>query len=168
MPSATWSSRTSRSAAASKAEYALDGWNPAKAGATGQSGWDTWALLDGNNANALEVRYLNGDGIDQHLARINRPAMRTGCCRSRMGSIGDVVEQQRRGDGCHRLRRLGQHPQRDELEQIAASTAGTATSMTPTLVCTRRRRGCMTRRRGGGFRRIRRGLMRAIGICIGM
>src|SRR5262249_23556464 len=71
--------------------YALDGWTPEKAGTTGQSGWDTWAHLDGSSV--LQTRSLEGDGIDQRLARTEG----TGgsaywTLTDRMGSVRDVVD----------------------------------------------------------------------------
>jgi RHS repeat-associated protein len=49
--------------------FAYDGWNPAKAGATGTSNFDIWAELNGNSS--LTTRYLDGDGIDQVFGRID-------------------------------------------------------------------------------------------------
>jgi hypothetical protein len=50
-------------------EYAVDGWNPAKAGSTGNSAFDVWAVMNGSGN--LQTRNLNGDGIDQILARVD-------------------------------------------------------------------------------------------------
>ena len=44
-----------------------DGWNPAKAGSTGNSNYDVWADLNADGS--LKTRYLNGDRVDQLLAR---------------------------------------------------------------------------------------------------
>jgi YD repeat-containing protein len=49
--------------------YALDGWDPAKADATGLSGFSTWAELNGNNQ--AQVGYLSGDVVDEVFARID-------------------------------------------------------------------------------------------------
>jgi RHS repeat-associated protein len=49
--------------------YALDGWDPAKADATGLSGFSTWAELNGSNQ--AQVGYLNGDVVDEVFARID-------------------------------------------------------------------------------------------------
>jgi RHS repeat-associated protein len=49
--------------------YALDGWEPAKAGSPGNAAWDVWADLDGNNH--LTTRYFRGDVVDQLFARID-------------------------------------------------------------------------------------------------
>ncbi len=51
--------------------YALDGWNPALAGSTGNSNWNVWADLDGLNSNALVSKYLRGDVVDQLFARVD-------------------------------------------------------------------------------------------------
>ena len=48
--------------------YAYDGWNPAKAGATGASNYDAWAVFTAGGS--LTSRQLQGDGIDQHLAYV--------------------------------------------------------------------------------------------------
>src|SRR5262249_8277100 len=49
--------------------FALDGWDPAKAGASGNAGWDVWADL--NSSNQLTTRYFRGDAVDQLFARID-------------------------------------------------------------------------------------------------
>jgi RHS repeat-associated protein len=49
--------------------YALDGWDPAKAGSPGNAAWDVWADLDGSNH--LTTRYFRGDVVDQLFARID-------------------------------------------------------------------------------------------------
>ena len=50
-------------------EYAVDGWNPAKAGSTGNSAFDVWAVMNGSGN--LQTYNVNGDGIDQILARVD-------------------------------------------------------------------------------------------------
>ncbi len=47
--------------------YAVDGWNPALAGSTGNANFNVWADLDGSND--LQTRYLHGDQVDQLFAR---------------------------------------------------------------------------------------------------
>jgi RHS repeat-associated protein len=47
----------------------VDGWNPALAGTTGNTRFNVWADLDGNNSNALLTRYFHGDQPDQLSAR---------------------------------------------------------------------------------------------------
>ncbi len=47
--------------------YAVDGWNPALAGQTGNANFNVWADLDGSND--LQTRYLHGDQVDQLFAR---------------------------------------------------------------------------------------------------
>ncbi len=47
--------------------YAVDGWNPALAGQTGNANFNVWADLDGSND--LLTRYLHGDQVDQLFAR---------------------------------------------------------------------------------------------------
>ena len=157
------------SSGSSKAEYALDGWNPAKAGATGQSGWDTWSQLDGNNNNLLEIRYLNGDAVDQLFARIaGTGGSAYWMLTDRMGSVRDVIDSSGDGAGPHQLRRLGQHPQPDELDVPRCLRVGRLPVRQPRRACTRRRPGSMTRRRAGGLVRIRWGLMRVTPTCIDM
>ena len=48
--------------------YALDGWDPAKAGAAGASGFDVWAEINGGS---LTTRYINGDILNQVFARVS-------------------------------------------------------------------------------------------------
>ena len=43
-------------------------WNPAKAGSTGNSAFDVWAVLNGSGN--LQTYNVNGDGIDQILAHV--------------------------------------------------------------------------------------------------
>jgi RHS repeat-associated protein len=50
-------------------KFAYDGWNPAKAGATGTSGFDVWGEM--NTSGILTARYLDGDGIDQVFGRFD-------------------------------------------------------------------------------------------------
>ena len=45
---------------------AYDMWNPAKMDATGNSGFDVWAVMNGSSS--LTNRQIQGNGIDQHLA----------------------------------------------------------------------------------------------------
>ncbi len=47
--------------------YAVDGWNPALAGTTGNSKYNVWADL--SSSNSLLTRYLHGDQVDQLFAR---------------------------------------------------------------------------------------------------
>ncbi len=47
--------------------YAVDGWNPALRGATGNANFNVWADLDGSNN--LLTRYFHGDQVDQLLGR---------------------------------------------------------------------------------------------------
>ena len=49
-------------------KFALDGWNPAKAGADGNANWDVWADLNGSGS--LTTRYLDGDAVDQVFAQL--------------------------------------------------------------------------------------------------
>ena len=49
-------------------KYAVDGWNPAKMGATGTSNFDVWATF--TSGGSLISRQIQGDGIDQHLAYV--------------------------------------------------------------------------------------------------
>ncbi len=47
--------------------YAVDGWNPALAGSTGDLRFNVWADL--SSSNSLLTRYLHGDQLDQLFAR---------------------------------------------------------------------------------------------------
>jgi RHS repeat-associated protein len=49
-------------------QYALDMWNPAKAGQLGNSGTDV--LADLNGSGSLKTRYLDGDAVDQAFAQL--------------------------------------------------------------------------------------------------
>jgi len=53
---------------ATATRYAFDGWNPAKPGAVGQENFDVWATFNGSGD--LTRRFLEGDAVDEHLARI--------------------------------------------------------------------------------------------------
>ena len=48
--------------------YAFDGWNPGKPPAIGLENFDIWATFDGEGS--LTTRFLEGEGFDDHLARI--------------------------------------------------------------------------------------------------
>ncbi len=60
--------------------FAYDGWNPAKKGTLGTSGWDVWADLSVNSdgSSSLTTRYIRGDAIDQLFARIGASGARNG------------------------------------------------------------------------------------------
>ena len=82
-------------------EYAVDGWNPAKAGATGNSGFDTWAVLGKNTGGTLglETRNIQGNGIDQILARVDNSTYGASDASGlyidltdRLGSVRDVLD----------------------------------------------------------------------------
>ncbi len=55
------------SGSATVTRYAVDGWNPALAGSTGDSKYNVWADL--SSSNSLLTRYLHGDQLDQLFAR---------------------------------------------------------------------------------------------------
>jgi hypothetical protein len=50
--------------------FALDGWKSGGnvSAPSGNENWDVWATLDGNNN--LLTRYIGGDAVDQHVARV--------------------------------------------------------------------------------------------------
>ena len=48
--------------------YGYDMWDPAKAGAIGNSASDIWATFDASGS--LTSRQIQGDGIDQHFASV--------------------------------------------------------------------------------------------------
>jgi len=50
-------------------KFAMDGWNPALAGSTGNSNWNV--LADLTSTGAVETRYLRGDVVDQLFARFS-------------------------------------------------------------------------------------------------
>ncbi len=70
--------------------FALDGWDPAKAGATGNSGWDVWADLDQNGH--LQARYLRGDAVDQLFARVGSDGSAYWTLTDRRGTVRDVTD----------------------------------------------------------------------------
>jgi RHS repeat-associated protein len=69
--------------------FALDGWNPAKAGSTGTAGWDVWADLDGNSS--LTTRYLRGDVVDQLFARVASDGTAAWLLTDHLGSVVGVT-----------------------------------------------------------------------------
>ncbi len=71
-------------------KYALDGWDPAKAGGVGNEAFDVWADLDGGGS--LTTRYLRGDVVDQLFARIGSSGVAYWALADRLGSVGDVVD----------------------------------------------------------------------------
>jgi RHS repeat-associated protein len=76
---------------ASVTHYAVDGWNPALAGATGTSNFNVWAELDGNNSNALLTRYLHGDEVDGLVGRQDA-GVAYWYLTDRLGSVRDVTD----------------------------------------------------------------------------
>jgi RHS repeat-associated protein len=50
-------------------DYVYDAWNPAKAGAQGNAGFDVLADLDAGAGNTLVTRYLHGDQVNQLIGR---------------------------------------------------------------------------------------------------
>ncbi len=51
-------------------KFAVDAWNPNAAGAAGNAGMIRWAVLNGDNS--LQTRNIEGNGTDQHLARVDQ------------------------------------------------------------------------------------------------
>jgi RHS repeat-associated protein len=56
------------SSATTVTKYALDGWDPALKGSTGNSNWNVWADL--TSSNTIQTRYLWGDQVNELFARI--------------------------------------------------------------------------------------------------
>jgi RHS repeat-associated protein len=56
------------SAGTTATKYALDGWDPALKGSTGNSNWNVWADL--TSSNTIQTRYLWGDQVNELFARI--------------------------------------------------------------------------------------------------
>jgi len=78
-------------------QYVLDGWNPARAGATGQSGWN--AIADLNGGGTLMTHYAWGDEVDQLFGRYDAggtltadPAGIYGTMTDQNGSVCDVID----------------------------------------------------------------------------
>ena len=69
--------------------FAVDGWNPALAGATGTSNFNVWGDLDGSNN--LQTRYLHGDQLDQLIARQDA-GVQYWYLTDRQGSVRDVLD----------------------------------------------------------------------------
>jgi RHS repeat-associated protein len=70
--------------------YALDGWDPAKAGGVGNDNWDVWADL--NCSNSLTTRYLNGDAVDQLFGRIAADGTAAWLLADHLGSVVGVTD----------------------------------------------------------------------------
>ena len=70
-------------------EYALDGWNPAKMGSLGNSGNDTWAVMNG--AGSLLWENVDGSGINQHLASVTMGGLVSLLLTDRQESMRGVV-----------------------------------------------------------------------------
>jgi RHS repeat-associated protein len=71
--------------------YAVDGWDLALAGTTGNTRFNVWADLDGNNSNALLTRYFHGDQRDQLFARQDALTAYW-YLTDRQGSVRDVLD----------------------------------------------------------------------------
>ena len=74
-------------------KFAVDGWNPAKGTPVGNENFDVWADLTGTGA--LQTRYLNGDAVDQILARIDNSGSSLSPyweLTDRLGSVRDVID----------------------------------------------------------------------------
>ncbi len=69
--------------------YAVDGWNPALAGATGNANFNVWADLDGSND--LLTRYLHGNQVDQLFARQDA-SVQYWYLTDYQGSVRDVLD----------------------------------------------------------------------------
>jgi RHS repeat-associated protein len=75
-------------------KFAVNGWNPATPGGTGNENFSTWAVLTA--ANALQTREFFGDQVDQALARIDQtgasdPSGLYFTLTDRQGSVRDVI-----------------------------------------------------------------------------
>ena len=68
--------------------YAYDGWNPAQPSAVGTENFGVWADLTGSNT--VATRYLDGDGLDQELGRID-VNMTYWTLTDRQNSVRDVI-----------------------------------------------------------------------------
>jgi RHS repeat-associated protein len=71
-------------------KYAMDDWNPAKAGSLGNSGNDTWAALDGTGL--LLTENIDGSGINQHLATVSAGGIVSLLLTDRQESMRGVVD----------------------------------------------------------------------------
>jgi RHS repeat-associated protein len=69
--------------------YAYDMWDPAKAGATGTSGSDVWAVMNGSSS--LTTRQIQGSGIDQHLAFVTSGGTVTWYLTDHLGSTRATI-----------------------------------------------------------------------------
>jgi RHS repeat-associated protein len=75
-----------------KTRFVQDGWDPAQRGAQGTANWSVLADLDGLNSNALEVRYLRGDVVDQLFARVKADGTGAWYLTDRQGSVRDITD----------------------------------------------------------------------------
>src|SRR5271170_5578909 len=71
-------------------KYALDNWNPAKAGSLGNSGNDTWAILD--SMGNLVMENIDGSGINQHLATVSAGGIVSLLLTDRQMSMRGIVD----------------------------------------------------------------------------
>ena len=72
------------------AQYALDGWDPAKGSPTGLENYDVLADLDGSGS--LTTRYLHGDDVDQLFARVDAGGGGLWYSTDHLGSVWGLVD----------------------------------------------------------------------------
>jgi RHS repeat-associated protein len=70
--------------------YALDGWDPGKPAPVGNENFDQLFHLNGSNA--LVMRYVNGDNVDQVWARISSAGTAAWYWEDRLGSVRFMTE----------------------------------------------------------------------------
>jgi RHS repeat-associated protein len=76
--------------------FVLDGWKVKqdslgnRTEQIGNENWDVWADLDGSNA--LQMRYLRGDAVDELFARVSSGGTAAWYLQDRLGSVRDMTD----------------------------------------------------------------------------
>ena len=108
--------------------FAYDGWNPAKAGSEGNSGFAIWGEFAAGPVGFefITTRFLDGDSVDQVFARIDSALGPAWLLADKLGSIRDVT------DGTGALRDNIQYNAFGQVtSQTQYSSGGSPTPTTP-------------------------------------
>ena len=110
-------------------QFGYNGWNPAKAGAVGNSGFDVFVEYtvqpNGQPAAATTTRYLDGNAVDQVFARIGATLGPAWLLQDKDMSVCDVI------DGTGSLRDTIKYDAFGNVLTQTQITGSTATSETP-------------------------------------
>ncbi len=144
--------------------YAVDGWNPALRGATGNANFNVWADLDGSNN--LLTRYFHGDQVDQLLGRQDS-GTQYWYVTDYQGSVRDVLDNSGNVKDAITYDSWGNIISETN-SAYRGNYAWTGRMFDVETGLQYNRAPGMTRPPDGGRARIRSGSMRGIVICIGM